>query len=269
MADENAARRRELRRRKILECSEARLLKITSSNRKYKPEAAKSVETTQSSINIQEKTANTLSSNYAENDSHESMLPDERLCNSEVSSKFKNIEENYTNSVNGSIRRSSSSDLYSFPKKVSDAEMRSFGRNRTDIRRSSMCSQMIQESWRFSSFSFICSRPYIMIILAALVTIYFRHSKNSAIFQSIFLPYAILELTLCFWKNVEFQVSTRSVASSLIPGFLILCGCRPSVVTAFNSIWNTIKCITLDVAIYLFSFVMLHYIFETYILINQ
>lgn len=74
-------------------------------------------------------------------------------------------------SLNGDFARSSSPDSYTFPKKVSDAETRSFGRTRSDVRRNSTCTQMVMETLQFSSFSSSSLRFWLAAFAAFAVKI--------------------------------------------------------------------------------------------------
>lgn len=86
-------------------------------------------------------------------------------------------------SSNGDFARSSSPDSYTFPKKVSDAETRSFGRTRSDVRRNSSCTQIVMETLQFSSFSLTSLRVWLVAMAAFAVKLWFLTSQFLPVFQ--------------------------------------------------------------------------------------
>lgn len=103
----------------------------------------------------------------------------------DTSTRYKNSEEenSYSISSNGATQRSSITDNYIFPKKVSDAESRSFVRSRSDARRNSTCTQMMMETFQFSSFSLALFRPWIAAVLSVILKGYLLFTRKFPVFQ--------------------------------------------------------------------------------------
>ncbi|GBM59796.1 hypothetical protein AVEN_14378-1 [Araneus ventricosus] len=269
MADE-IARRREIRRRKILESSEARIKKIFNVNTDQPLE--------EEPLSHGDTDAN--NKNYEEMNKRNSSLIDDDfpISDYEFASRGKHSYEDQSSkctnrlmacdsqplsSANGDFSRSSSFDNYTFPKKVSDAETRSFGRTRSDVRRNSSCTQIMMETLQFSSFSLKLLRLWLAVIAAFAVKAYFLLSKDVPIFKTIFIPYAMLEVAFYSWSKFEPQLSSRPMASSIISGVLLICGLPSTVVSSFNSALNGFQSLMIDFCVYLFSFVIFHLVFET------
>lgn len=98
-------------------------------------------------------------------------------------------EDSYHVSSNGSTQRSLTVDNYIFPKKVSDAESRSFARSRCDVRRNSTCTQMMMETFQFSSFSLTLLRPWIAAFLSVSLKGYLLLAGNLPFFQVTFVTF--------------------------------------------------------------------------------
>ncbi|XP_035217235.1 uncharacterized protein LOC118190591 [Stegodyphus dumicola] len=277
MAEADIARRREIRRRKILESSEARLQRITGATKSRSEEKKNeySVKKTAVKESVECSSAQYQDNEYQDNEFIENNLQFSKCSSTSVEKQnnkephsgiprhrplgLSNSQERH--STNGALQRPNVSDYYTFPKKVSDAETRSFGRTRCDTRRNSTCTQMVMETLQFS-FSLSLLRPWLVIILGFVVKAYFLMVKDASFFESIFLPYLILELGFCLWTKFESQVCSRSVVSSLIPGFLFICGLHTSAITAFSSVLNILQCVVQDLAVYIFSFIFLHFVCE-------
>jgi len=264
MADVDTIRRREIRKRKILEHSESRLNRITS--------AKKSEETVKNPV---KEDCGLLTTDKSD-DGHSSHQPEDVDTNN-IKSTFENPFPNEfdrptsrvsadgdTVSLNGSAQRSSASDYYIFPKKVSDAETRSFVRSRCDARRNSTCTQMMMETLQFSSFSLALLRPWIAAILSLLLKGYLLFTGSFPFFQSLLLPFVLLEIAFCSYTKFESQVNSRQFASSFIPGVLLLFGMPSHIVAGFGSVLYFVESALQDLAVYMFSFVFLHFICEIY-----
>lgn len=91
-------------------------------------------------------------------------------------------EDSYNVSSNGLTQRLPTADNYIFPKKVSDAETRSFVRSRCDARRNSTCTQIMMETFQ-SSFSLAALRPWITAILSVILKCYFLLTGKFPFFQ--------------------------------------------------------------------------------------
>ncbi|KFM70499.1 hypothetical protein X975_19984, partial [Stegodyphus mimosarum] len=214
MAEADIARRREIRRRKILESSEARLQRITGATKSRSDEKGEEFSVKETTVkesaecssdkyqdnefignNLQFTKCSTTSVETQNNKEPHSGIPRHRLLG------LSNLQDRH--STNGALQRSNVSDYYAFPKKVSDAETRSFGRTRCDTRRNSTCTQMVMETLQFSSFSLSLLRPWLVIILGFVVKAYFLMVEDALFFESIFLPYLILELGFCLWTKFE------------------------------------------------------------------
>ncbi|GIY39754.1 uncharacterized protein CEXT_549091 [Caerostris extrusa] len=251
MADE-IARRREIRRRKILESSEARLKKITSSNIKKNIEndslSHGDFDTKSTNINKDHEDRNKENSEVYDDgflaDDYYIASGEQHSYENQSSScrnRLKADEPPYSYSANGNFTRSCSPDNYTFPKKVSDAETRSFGRTRSDVRRNSSCTQIMMETLQFSSFSLTVLRFWLTIIAAFTVKTYFLLIRNIPIFRTILIPFVMLEIAFYTWSKFEAQMCSRPVASSIITGVLLLCKIPPKVISTFNHVWNTIQ----------------------------
>lgn len=111
-----------------------------------------------------------------------------------------NDEDSYNVSSNGSAQRSPAVDNYIFPKKVSDAETRSFVRSRCDARRNSTCTQIMMETFQ-SSFSLAVLRPWITAVLSVILKCYFLLTGKFPFFQVFICTYIFNEtyaIVICF-----------------------------------------------------------------------
>ncbi|GFY44438.1 uncharacterized protein TNIN_415951 [Trichonephila inaurata madagascariensis] len=246
MADD-VARRREIRKRKILESSEARLKKITSGNTKQHIE-----NNAINSGNNGESQSTTTSFNER---SHENIYGNNSQMYDDVSNSedddvsvgnFNTLNEKQDNeyqsnecrsrltandsqrplSLNDDFTRSCSPDYYTFPKKVSDAETRSFGRTRSDVRRNSSCAQIMMETLQFSSFSSTFLRFWITVFVAFCIKLFMLSAVLDV--KNLLIPFVLLEATFYPLSRFETQASSRPMISSLLSGVLLLCGI-PSV----------------------------------------
>ncbi|KAF8794944.1 guided entry of tail-anchored proteins factor CAMLG-like [Argiope bruennichi] len=269
MADD-IARRREIRRRKILESSEARIKKIFNVN----------TNETLEKDPLRHEDSVASNRNYGEINQRNSSLEDDDfpVGDYEFASREKHTTENQSSkctnrllicdsqsssSANGDFSSSSSFENYIFPKKVSAAETRSFGRTRSDVRRNSSCTQIMMETLQFSSFSLKLLRVWLAVVAAFVVKAYFLLSKNVPVFKTIFIPYVMLEIAFYSWSKFEPQLCSRPLASSIISGVLLICGLPSTAVSSFNSAWNSCQSLIIDLCVYLFSFVIFHLVFET------
>lgn len=290
MADnELLERRREIRRRKILENSELRLIKITGrlKNSSSAPDASLADSASlidcppsQNSESNAQKTVSD-SSGGSPRDSQPSAFPrtysdgihyrtrtanerklDEYVSNSVFLEKETSIYHEYP-SVNGTVRQSAS-EPYAFPKKVSDAETRSYNRSRADSRRNSTCAQIMRESLQLSSLKCSTFRPWIVFTVAGFLRICLLYSNLMFIPENLILPFLLLETLLYIWTRLETQVPSRPATLALVPGLLMLCGVPSSIVNAFTEVYSSLYAIGQDFAVYLFSFVLLHIICENF-----
>lgn len=111
-------------------------------------------------------------------------------------------EDSYNVSSNGSAQRSPAVDNYIFPKKVSDAETRSFVRSRCDARRNSTCTQIMMETFQ-SSFSLAVLRPWITAMLSVILKCYFLLTGKFPFFQ-VFICIYVFNQT--YYNNLFYCV---------------------------------------------------------------
>ncbi|GFR27877.1 uncharacterized protein TNCT_492671 [Trichonephila clavata] len=282
MADD-VARRREIRKRKILESSEARLKKITSGNPKQR------IENVINSGNHGESQSTTTTFNET---SHENINGNNFPMYDDVSNSedddvsegnFNTLNEkqNYEYqsnecrsrltannsqrplSINDDFTRSCSPDYYTFPKKVSDAETRSFGRTRSDVRRNSSCAQIMMETLQFSSLSSTFLRFWITVFVAFCIKMFMLSAVLDV--KNILIPFVLLEATFYPLSRFETQACSRPMISSLLSGVLLLCGIPSVFMSSINSVCNFFQSFVVDFCVYLFSFVFFHFVFETFV----
>ncbi|GFT00668.1 uncharacterized protein NPIL_550881 [Nephila pilipes] len=264
MADD-VVRRREIRKRKILESSEARLRKITSGSTKKCIENDSVTPENHGESQISTKTFN--NGNHEIISGNNSEMYDDNVSNSEEDdvpvgnfntlyekqnyeyqsnecrSRLTASDSQYPLSTNGDFTRSCSSDYYTFPKKVSDAETRSFGRTRSDVRRNSSCAQIMMETLQFSSFSLTFLRFWLTVFVAFCIKMFMLSAVLDI--KNILIPFVILEATFYPISRFEIQACSRPMISSLVSGVLILCGI-PSVFVSSELISNVVKVINLQ-----------------------
>ncbi|XP_042895570.1 uncharacterized protein [Parasteatoda tepidariorum] len=270
MADDEAARRREIRRRKILEGSEARLKRITStiSSKSTGEHVLEEHNEKQTKANQNFEIDQYHSSEHDINDSLTNADDDfssEQLSHLNHES-FETFNEQFfvddLSTVNGNFSRAGSSENYTFPKKVSDAESRSFRRTRGDARRNSTCTQMMMETFQFSTLSLNLLRPWIICLGAFILRIYLLITHVLPCCETIYLPLIMLELAFLAWSQLESQMFSKPVEGSLISGILLLCGIKERLISRIIAVWNFVNCIVLDFAIFTFLFVFTHYVCE-------
>ncbi|CAL1263284.1 unnamed protein product [Larinioides sclopetarius] len=211
MADE-IARRREIRKRKILGSSEARIKKIFNVNTNQpleEPLSHGDIDANSKDYEeVNKRNSNLINDDFPTGDCEYSSRGKHgyRDQSSICTNRLMTSESQPSSSANGDFSRSSSFDNYTFPKKVSDAETRSFGRTRSDVRRNSSCTQIMMETLQFSSFSLKLLRLWLAVITAFAVKAYFLLSKDVPIFKTIFIPYAVLEVAFYSWSKLEPQI---------------------------------------------------------------
>ncbi|KAG8175423.1 hypothetical protein JTE90_021120 [Oedothorax gibbosus] len=247
MADDEAARRREIRQKKILESSEARLKRITSSCSKkiqdYSVCHGDNTGITEISKDRSTEKDDSLSAECSIKRRGEncSLYSGSNYLNESSSSNNQGakpkLTENDYNRVNSSNGDRSLPDSYTFPKKVSDAETRSFGRTRTDARRNSTCTQIVMETLQFSALISLTNLRFWLVAMTAFtVKLYFLTLESLPIFQTVFFPFLMLELFIFSWSRLEPQVFSRPVSSTIISSVLLLCGLSSNVYTIFKKV---------------------------------
>ncbi|GFT86485.1 uncharacterized protein TNCV_3259791 [Trichonephila clavipes] len=245
MADD-VARRREIRKRKILESSEARLKKITSGNTKQHIEnnainSGNNGESQSTTTSFNERSHENIYGNSSQiyDDVSNSEDDDVSVGNFNTLNEKQNYEYQSNEcrsrltandsqrplSINDDFTRSCSPDYYTFPKKVSDAETRSFGRTRSDVRRNSSCAQLMMETLQFSSFSSTFLRFWIAVFVAFCIKLFMLSAVLDV--KNLLIPFVLLEATFYPLSRFETQAASRPMISFL-SGVLLLCGI-PSV----------------------------------------
>lgn len=309
MADiDEVARRREIRRRKILDNSEARWIKIIGHDKLEQKEKSKikscqeeahlkdscslkenhtiSNSSLQYSVNKQTNeiaetvpvpiTVNSeksVHSVHSEISKKRSELKDTSISEQTIpplSDRNKSsVSSTYSDSMaaNGTTRRrlGPSHHAYAFPKKVSDAESRSYGRTKADACRRSSCTQLMMETLQLSSLSLSSVRPLIMMIVAIFIRILLSLS-NSFFFlpHNILMPFGILEIIIYISMKFFHQGMSRS-PQNMLGAALILCGVPGSFVTRLTHHLAFLCDIGRDFSIYLFSFVIFHILYQDWL----
>ncbi|XP_067133440.1 guided entry of tail-anchored proteins factor CAMLG-like [Centruroides vittatus] len=308
MADiDEAARRREIRRRKILDNSEARWIKImghdkveqtdksktnicqeeahlkdqcspkenhTIPNISLQYSVSKQTSEIEKTVPVNVNSDKNVHSVHCEISKRRSEIKDTTTSEQtsfptfperSKSSSFTSYSESMA--ANGTTRKrfGPSHHAYAFPKKVSDAESRSYGKTKADACRRSSCTQMMMETLQLSSLSLASVRPLIMMIVAIFIRILLSLS-NSFFFlpHNILMPFGILEIILYICMKFFHQGMSRS-PQNMLGAALILCGVPASFVTRLTHHLAFLCDIGRDFSIYLFSFVIFHILYQDWL----
>ncbi|XP_023233320.1 uncharacterized protein LOC111633028 [Centruroides sculpturatus] len=314
MADiDEVARRREIRRRKILDNSEARWIKIMGHDKEEQKDKSKT-NICQEEAHLKDQcspkenhTIPNISLQYSvskQTSEIEKTVPvnvnsDKNVhsVHCEISKRRSEIKDTTTSeqtsfptfpersksstftsysesmAANGTTRKrfGPSHHAYAFPKKVSDAESRSYGRTKADACRRSSCTQMMMETLQLSSLSLASVRPLIMMIVAVFIRILLSLSNSF-----FFLPHVSF-FNLYFYYCKYFKYNFHSLISdfffqgmsrspqNMLGAALILCGVPASFVTRLTHHLAFLCDIGRDFSIYLFSFVIFHILYQDWL----
>lgn len=179
-----------------------------------------------------------------------------------------------TAAANGAPRLACSqrSASYSFPKKVSDAESRSYARCRSDTRGTDEgtlswlfellgpCGPSLVRAWLLGMAA-TCTRIWLAVGAAALGGL-----------QTILLPFCLLETAMYSYHKFSSKpsLSQRPLRSTPAPlaflaTALVLCGVSPKVSSRTTACLQLVADVMVDLAVYTFSFVVFHVIWDDWV----
>ncbi|XP_075547311.1 uncharacterized protein LOC142581190 [Dermacentor variabilis] len=289
-AAEQAVRRREIRRKKILENSDARWMKIMGQEKHHSQDTPKEASiSTQIQTTKQEPllaSSETRCTNLGEQTRLSYSLGDaaSQFLSEEVSgtvggstvsgsrlseSRTRSLDE--TAAANGAPRLACSqrSASYSFPKKVSDAESRSYARCRSDARGTDEGTL----NWLLELLG-PCGPSLVRAWLLGLVATFTRLwlAVGAAALggpQTILLPFCLLEAAMYSYRKFSSKpsISQRSMRSTAAPlaflaTALVLCGISPKVSSRTTTCLQLVADVMVDLMVYTFSFVVFHVILD-------
>uniref|UniRef100_A0A131XIX4 Putative calcium signal-modulating cyclophilin ligand n=1 Tax=Hyalomma excavatum TaxID=257692 RepID=A0A131XIX4_9ACAR len=292
-AAEQAGRRREIRRKKILENSDARWMKIMGQEKHRSQDAPKeasipaqipltkqeqpltSSETRGTSLGEQARLS------YSLGDAASQFLSEDvsgtvgvsTVSGSRLSeTRTRSLDE--TAAANGAPRLACSqrSASYSFPKKVSDTESRSYARCRSDtlgadegtlgwlLELLGPCGPSLVRAWLLGLVA-TCTRLWLAMGAAALGGP-----------QTILLPFCLLETALYSYHKFSPKpsISQRSARSTSAPlaflaTALVLCGISPKVSSRTTACLQLVSDVMVDLMVYTFTFVVFHVILDDWV----
>lgn len=290
---EQVVRRREIRRKKILENSDARWMKIIGQDKQPVEDAAKEkgipvpTQTKQeppSSLVPSETKFTSLGEqtrlSFSLGDGASQFLSEELSATVGTSSpSFTQLAETRTRSLdessaaaNGVAQLASSqrSASYSFPKKVSDTESRSYSRCRSDNRGSDEGAL----SWLLELLG-PCGpsllRTWLLGLVATVTRLWLALGTLGGV-QTILLPFCLLETAMySYWKFSSkpslSQRPTRPTAAPLafLGTALLLCGVSPKVSSRTTACLQLLTDLVVDLMVYTFSFVVFHVIWDDWV----
>lgn len=295
-AAEQAVRRREIRRKKILENSDARWMKIMGQEKHRSQDTPKEASI---STQIHPKQEPLLTSSetrctslgdqtrlsYSLGDAASQFLSEDisgtvggsTVSGSRLSeSRTRSLDETAAAAAaaNGAPRLACSqrSASYSFPKKVSDAESRSYARCRSDTRGTDEgtlnwllellgpCGPSLVRAWLLGLVA-TCTRLWLAVGAAALGGP-----------QTILLPFCLLETAMYSFHKFGSKpsVSQRPMRSTAAPlaflaTALVLCGVSPKVSSRTTTCLQLVADVMVDLMVYTFSFVVFHVILDDWV----
>ncbi|XP_037523347.1 uncharacterized protein LOC119400394 [Rhipicephalus sanguineus] len=289
-AAEQVVRRREIRRKKILENSDARWMKIMGQEKHRSQDAPKEAsipaqtQTKDQPLTSSDTRCTSLGEqtrvSYSLGDAASQFLSEDisgTVGGSTVSGS--RLSETRTRSLdetaaNGAPRLACSqrSASYSFPKKVSDAESRSYARCRLDTRGADEgtlswllellgpCGPSLVRAWLLGLVA-TCTRLWLAVGAAALGGP-----------QTMLLPFCLLETAMYSYSKFSSKpsISQRSMRSTAAPlaflaTALVLCGVSPKVSSRTTACLQLVSDVMLDLMVYTFSFVVFHVILDDWV----
>lgn len=289
---EQVVRRREIRRKKILENSDARWMKIIGQDKQPVEDAAKEKSVPTPTQTKQEPPSSLVSSEtkftslgehtrltYSLGDGTSQFMSEELSVTagtSGVSSTYlaeprtRSLDESSAANGVAPLASSQRSASYSFPKKVSDTESRSYSRCRSDTRGSDEGAL----SWLLELLG-PCGpsllRAWLLGLVATATRLWLALGALGGV-QTILLPFCLLETAMySYWKFSSkpslSQRPTRPAAAPLafLGTALLLCGVSPKVSSRTTACLQLLTDLVVDLMMYTFSFVVFHVIWDDWV----
>lgn len=295
-AAEQAVRRREIRRKKILENSDARWMKIMGQEKHRSQDAPKEAsipaqistkeqpltssdtrytslgEQTRVSYSLGDVSVDTIAPSQFLSEDISGTVGDSTVSGSRFSqTRTRSLDET---AANGAPRLACSqrSASYSFPKKVSDTESRSYARCRLDSRGPDEgtlswllellgpCGPSLVRAWLLGLVA-TCTRLWLAVGAAALGGP-----------QTMLLPFCLLEAAMYSYSKFsakpsisQWSVRSTSAPLAFLATALVLCGVSPKASSSTTACLQLVSDVVLDLMVYTFSFVVFHVILDDWV----
>ncbi|XP_064457376.1 uncharacterized protein LOC135375136 [Ornithodoros turicata] len=279
--DEQVIRRREIRKKKILENSDARWRKIigygstdeSATRDKPSGEPLPAAATappfvspaadSRRAYSLDEVTSNsTLSSSSVTHrpSAKVDVIPSVRL--SALDTRTRSLDE--STSANGIPKRSA---IYAFPKKVSDTESRSYARCPGD---GGGFRVWLVEALADRGLDFF--RACLVALIGVCARIWLALGVPHFLSETVLLPFCLLEAAICSYPKFLTKVSwcqrpqmslgssgsASCMSTSILAAVLVLCGVSPRASAAATSGLRLMADLTSDLMLYIFCFVVFH-----------
>ncbi|KAL3171302.1 hypothetical protein MRX96_013526 [Rhipicephalus microplus] len=279
-AAEQAVRRREIRRKKILENSDARWMKIMGQEKHRSQDAPKeasipaqistkeqpltSSDTRYTSLGEQTRVSYSLGDAPSQflSEDISGTVGDSTVGGSRFSqTRTRSLDET---AANGAPRLACSqrSASYSFPKKVSDTESRSYARCRLDSRGPDEGTL----SWLLELLG-PCGPSLVRAWLLGLVA-----TCTRLWLATMLLPFCLLEAAMYSYSKFsakpsisQWSVRSTSAPLAFLATALVLCGVSPKASSSTTACLQLVSDVVLDLMVYTFSFVVFHVILDDWV----
>lgn len=160
---------------------------------------------------------------------------------------------------------------YSFPKKVSDTESRSYSRCKQDAREDGGPLAFLLDCLGSCGPSLV--RAWLLGLVATCVRLWLALGTTWSGLQTILLPFCLLEAAIYSYPTSLTKASTpqRGPAAllcsplSLLTAALMLCGIAPKTTSRVTACLQLLTDVAVDFAVYTFSFVVFHVIWDDWV----
>ncbi|XP_041364409.1 calcium signal-modulating cyclophilin ligand-like [Gigantopelta aegis] len=121
---------------------------------------------------------------------------------------------------------------------------------------SSESSENIKTSLKMLDRTRFCSCICLAIIVRWILPLHY----GLFYFQSIFLPFAALEIAIFSYQYIHMKEVQLPHSNSMMTGALMLSGIKPEVIATYNKVMGYMTAVTEDCGLFIFSFIVCHII---------
>ncbi|CAN7993588.1 unnamed protein product [Ixodes hexagonus] len=156
---------------------------------------------------------------------------------------------------------------YSFPKKVSDTESRSYSRCKLDVREDDGMLALLLDCLGSCGPSLV--RAWLLSLVATCVRLWLALGTTCCGVHTVLLPFCLLEAAIYSFPTPLTKASTpqRGLCSplTLLTAALMLCGIAPKTTSRVTACLQLLTDLAVDFAVYTFSFVVFHVIWDDWV----